>query len=604
MKNRRICAAFVVLSLVLTPGVPVFGQTFKPGPQVLTFFSDVDDTDQPYALYLPKAFDTTKKYPLVISLHGALSNHRLNLRRVFGQSNLPSETDVEATRYFPDWADIDFIVVSPLARGTIGYQGIAEKDVYDVLADVERRFPVDEDRVYLTGLSMGGGGAIWLGLTRPDVWAAIAPVCPVPPGDSEVLAPNALNVPVHIFQGGADTTVRPEGTREWVKRLRDFGTKVEYTEYPDVKHNSWENAYKDEAIFAWFARFRRDRFPDHVRFVTNRYKYNSAYWVRVDELTPGTPASIDAKFTAPNRVELTTSGLAAFTLHLAGHPKFSADRHLDLVVDGTTIRIQAADAISFNKLDGRWTETRYEAPANAKGPGAEGPMSEVVAGRQIYVYGTGGNPSREELQARRDQASQAADWSRGRSSPLFVFPRVLADNQVRPSDLVSSNLVLLGTTETNSLILKFGDLLPIHLTDASSGYGLAYVFPVDRHYVLISSGRPWWPTVPAAAPARRFFSFIPGPAGALGQFQDFILFKDSPDTIVAQGRFDNNWRLPEADVAKMKATGAVMVIDRNRSGRGPCLFISSFWSSVLSATRLAHSRRLTRVAGASGAVPW
>ena len=142
----------------------------------------MDDTDQPYALYLPKAFDPAKNYPLVISLHGAGSNHRLNLRRVFGQSNLPGETDVEATRYFPDWADIDVFVASPLARGTMGYQGIAEKDVYDVLADVERRFPVDEDRVYLTGLSMGGGGAIWLGLTRPDVWAAIAPVCPVPPG--------------------------------------------------------------------------------------------------------------------------------------------------------------------------------------------------------------------------------------------------------------------------------------------------------------------------------------------------------------------------------------------------------------------------------------
>jgi pimeloyl-ACP methyl ester carboxylesterase len=567
LKNRGILAFSVIIFLVPTLGTSVFGQALKPGPQVLTFFSDVDDTDQPYALYLPKAFDTTKKYPLVISLHGAFSNHRLNLRRVFGQSNLPGETDVEATRYFPDWADIDVIVVSPLARGTIGYQGIAEKDVYDVLADVERRFPVDEDRVYLTGLSMGGGGVIWLGLTRPDVWAAIAPVCPVPPEDSEVLVPNALNVPIHIFQGGADTTVRPEGTREWVKRLRDFGAKVEYSEYPDVKHNSWENAYKDEAIFAWFARFRRDRFPDHVRFVTNRYKYNSAYWVRVDDLTPGTPASLEAKFTALNRVELTTSGLAAFTLRLAGHPKFSADRALDLVIDGATVRMPATDAVSFTKIEERWTETRYEAPANAKGPGAEGPMSEVVAGRHIFVYGTGGNPSREEMQVRRDQASQAADWSRGRSGPLLVFPRVLADAQVRPSDLETANLVLFGTTETNSLIQKFGDRLPIHLTNASTGYGLAYVFPIDRHYVLISSGRPWWtsaPAAPGAPAARRFFTFLPGPAGALGQFQDFVLFKDSPENVIAEGRFDNHWRVPELDAAKMKATGAVMVMDRYR----------------------------------------
>ena len=60
-----------------------------PGPQVLTFFSDVDDSDQPYAVYLPKEFDAGKKYPLVISLHGAWSNHRLNLRRVFGKGQAP-----------------------------------------------------------------------------------------------------------------------------------------------------------------------------------------------------------------------------------------------------------------------------------------------------------------------------------------------------------------------------------------------------------------------------------------------------------------------------------------------------------------------------------
>ena len=71
-------------------------QIYPHGPQVLTFLSDIDDSDQPYALYLPKKLAPGKKYPLVISLHGAWSNHRLNLRRVFGKGNLPGETDAEA----------------------------------------------------------------------------------------------------------------------------------------------------------------------------------------------------------------------------------------------------------------------------------------------------------------------------------------------------------------------------------------------------------------------------------------------------------------------------------------------------------------------------
>ena len=148
-------------------------------------------------------------------------------------------------------------------RGTAGYQGIPENDVYAVLADVKKRFPVDEDRVYLTGLSMGGR-TLWIGLTRPDIWAAIAPVCPAPPNGTEAFAPNALNYPVHFFQGGADPVVKPEGTRNWVKKLQDLGTNVAYDEFPGVQHDSWVPAYKDEAIFKWFGNTRRNPFPDRA----------------------------------------------------------------------------------------------------------------------------------------------------------------------------------------------------------------------------------------------------------------------------------------------------------------------------------------------------
>ncbi len=160
---------FLIGGLCMIGHHEILAQKLESGPQVLTIFSNVDDSEQPYGLYLPKHFNPSKKYPLVIMLHGAYSNHRLALRRVFGRSNINAETDVEASRYFPRWRDINYIVATPLARGTMGYQGIAEKDVCDVLTDVEKRFPIDKDRVYLTGLSMGGGGTLWLGLTRPDI---------------------------------------------------------------------------------------------------------------------------------------------------------------------------------------------------------------------------------------------------------------------------------------------------------------------------------------------------------------------------------------------------------------------------------------------------
>jgi len=540
------------------------GQSLEPGPQVLTFFSDVDDTEQPYALYLPPHFDASRRYPLVVSLHGAGSNHRLNLRRVFGKSNVEGENDVEASRYFPDWADVDYIVAAPYARGTMGYQGVAEKDVLDVLADVKRRFPIDENRTYLTGLSMGGGGTLWIGLTRPDVWAAIAPVCPAPPPGTETFAPNALSLPVHIFQGGADPVVQPESVRTWVRRFEESGTEIEYTEYPGVDHFSWVPAYADGQIFEWFAQFKRNPHPDRVRFASDRYEYRSAYWVELDGLTPGTVATIDARFEAPNRIVATTSGLRGFTLDLAGHPKYSEGKPLAVEIDGTAVTLPTGSPTSFSRRGGRWV-AGAEA-TNGKERGAEGPMAEAIATRHIYVYGTQGGASREEIGARRAEAMKAGEWSVNRGpfwGRVMVFPRIVSDQEVRPSDLEDANLILFGTRETNSVIARLADRLPMHLSRAPDRWGLAYVYPVDGHYVLISSGLPWWQTAPGAPPSPFTGDVV---AFALARFGDYVLFEGSADNVIAGGRFDDAWRLPAADAEKMRATGAVMVAPDKTAG--------------------------------------
>jgi hypothetical protein len=80
------------------------------------------------------------------------------------------------------------------------------------------------------------------------------------------------------------------------------------------------------------------------RFVSDRYKYDTAHWVQLDALTPGTLAHIDVHFIAPNRIELKTSELEGFTLHLARHPSFTAEEPLVVEIDGTRIEVPAADA--------------------------------------------------------------------------------------------------------------------------------------------------------------------------------------------------------------------------------------------------------------------
>ncbi len=548
-----LATTLTVLSL-LSPQL-ANAQALDPGPQVLTFYSDVDDTEQPYALYLPAHFDSAKQYPLVISLHGAGSNHRLNLRRVFGKSNLEGENDVEASRYFPAWKDVDYIVASPYARGTMGYQGAAEKDVLDVLTDVQRRFSIDQNRVYLTGLSMGGGGTLWIGLTRPDIWAAIAPVCPAPPPGTEDLAPNALNVPVHIFQGGADPVVRPESVRVWVERFRELGTTIVYDEYPGVDHFSWVPAYAEGQVFDWFDQFERNPHPERVRFVSDTYEHNSAYWVRIDALTPGTLASVDARFAGANNIVVTTSDLGGFTLELEEHPSFHADRGLTVTIDGTPFEVRATSKPSFSRQPGGTWAARHVV-AQGKRAGAEGPMAEAIASRHIYVYGTEGGPTSEEIETRRAQALKAAEWSVDRGpfwGRVMVFPRVVSDKEVRPSDLESANLILFGTKETNAIIARFADRLPFHLDSATDEFGLVYVWPLDGHYVLVNSGLPWWQAGEQSQDP--FQNSIPA-FGLMGR-GDYRLFRGSSDNVVVEGRFDADWHLPQADTQKMTATGVV-----------------------------------------------
>jgi len=527
---------------ILTVG---FAQPLPPGAQVVTLSSPVDGSTQPYALYVPAALEAARKYPLVIGLHGEDMTPEICLMRLFGQTSRLGDGSLAPLRFFRA-PDVDMIVACPLARGTMGYEGIAERDVYDVLADVERRLPVDQDRVYLTGMSMGGGGALRLALTRPDVWAAAAVVSPATASGLEPLIPNALNLPIRVFQGELDPVVPAESSRLWQRRFLDLGVAAEYIEYPTGRHNAWDYAYRRGALFDWFAQFRRNRYPERVRFVTAAYEYPSAYWVRVDALTPGVPASIDSRQSGHTGVNVTTANLSGFTLSL-DHPLTS------VTIDGAPHSITPSAAVSFQKQSGKWV--KGAATLTGKAPGSEGPIVQAVAGRHLYVYGTSGSPTPDELAQRRTQAQYAAQWSTDREHLRLQFP-VKADTEVTSQDL-DQDLVLFGTRASNSLIARFADHLPVELSPGAADYGLLLIAPAGKHYVLVSSGLPWWTGADEAG--RRTNPFEPQPYAELATFGDYILFEGSLRRVIAEGRFDSDWKVPPADAAKMAQSGAVTV---------------------------------------------
>jgi poly(3-hydroxybutyrate) depolymerase len=254
------------------------------GELVKAYRADWDGTLQPYALYVPRGYDGKKRdtWPLVVALHGAFSDHKHNLRRVFGLDNRPGETDAEASRNQLPLPDVPAFVVSPLGRGELmGYDGLGYDDVMRVIADVRRAYKIDPERITLTGLSMGGGATWAIGLRHPELFAALAPVCAVAnfarmvqPADAALydlarlealsppaLAENAAHLQIFIFHGDKDPTVPVEDSRKMVARFEALGwlgKNVHYTEYPGVGHPAWVPAYRDAELLRALAAIKRD----------------------------------------------------------------------------------------------------------------------------------------------------------------------------------------------------------------------------------------------------------------------------------------------------------------------------------------------------------
>lgn len=194
----------------------------------------VIETD--YLLYLPDNYvaDTTVKLPLVMFLHGAgETGNDLEMLKVHGLPRLINEG-----KKFP------FIVVSPQARK---YGWNAEL-LYSLLQDVFQKYRVDEERVYLTGLSMGGFGTWDLAAKYPRTFAAIIPIC----GGGDTSTVWQLDkTPVWCFHGAKDNVVPLSSSEQMVDALRKYNPDVKFTVYPDASHDSWTATYANDSIYSW-----------------------------------------------------------------------------------------------------------------------------------------------------------------------------------------------------------------------------------------------------------------------------------------------------------------------------------------------------------------
>lgn len=190
-----------------------------------------------YLLYLPDGYDQKEAWPLLVFLHGAGERgDDLALVKKHGPPKL-----VEAGKSFP------FIVVSPQCPSGQWWstKTLELKTLIDHVCD---ELKVDENRIYLTGLSMGGFGTWSLAAYAPDRFAAIAPIC----GGGEILATRALRkMPIWVFHGAKDPVIPIERSEVMVNALKRAGSDVKFTVYPEALHDSWTETYDNPEFYAW-----------------------------------------------------------------------------------------------------------------------------------------------------------------------------------------------------------------------------------------------------------------------------------------------------------------------------------------------------------------
>ena len=216
-----------------------------------------------YLLSLPEGYnaDTAKKWPLLIFLHGSgESGEDLEKVKVHGPPKL-----IEQGKKLP------FIVISPQANAAYGWQ---PELLQHFLRSIKQQFRVDKERIYLTGLSMGGYGT-WAWATKyPKEFAAIVPICGG--GDSSEVW-KLKNTAVWCFHGAKDKVVVPEESYKMMDALKKYNSSARLTIYPEAGHDSWTEAYNTDSLYTWLLSHTRKRFQPISLSANALSQYSAAY---------------------------------------------------------------------------------------------------------------------------------------------------------------------------------------------------------------------------------------------------------------------------------------------------------------------------------------
>jgi len=486
-----------------------FGTTHVRG-----YVSKLDGSIQPYAISFPPGFDpkSTESLPLHLKLHGR--SNQMNEVNFFHRHEGKSPGKDQT------WIQLDVY-----GRGNNAYRWAGEVDVFEALADVKRRYYIDENRITLHGFSMGGAGAYHLGVHHPGLWSSAGAGAgfvdfykyqkktqQLPAYQHATLgiydavdyAMNTFNVPFVAYGGEKDKQLL--SGKMMKAAAEQVGIDLKLIIGPNMGHKFDPKSFAEFMAFhAEAARKGRPKFGErrHIRFTTRTLKYNTCDWMTIEEMIePYADTTVDAKLGDNGTLSVDTSNVSVI--------RFARGVATDILLDGTRLPFESAAEsllpdVYYTKVDGKWSVLSYQDskafPGNPevhKRHDLQGPIDDAFMGAFVCVRGTG-KPWSHELDgwAKWTLKRFGNEWHRWHRGNL---PEV-ADTELSSEMIKSKNLILFGDPGSNRIIARIVKGLPLTWTEDEIAFGgkafstdsfaVAMIFlnPLNpRRYVVINSG--------------------------------------------------------------------------------------------------------------------
>lgn len=243
--RRAFVHTFATLAVLFAAGVAAAAPT--PGQQTAEMYEGQGKLG--YLLYVPAGYKDAgdKKWPVIFFLHGSGERGNGTTELEKNKKHGPPKLVEGLTK--------DFIVISPQCPKDDRWEAKSLKGLLDVVTGKLKN--ADTDRIYLTGLSMGGFGSWMLAAEYPEVFAAVVPICG---GGNPSTAAKLKNLPIWVFHGDKDTAVKIAMSQAMVDALKAAGAKeVEFTIYPGVGHDSWTQSYANPKLYEWLLKHTRQK---------------------------------------------------------------------------------------------------------------------------------------------------------------------------------------------------------------------------------------------------------------------------------------------------------------------------------------------------------